>query len=85
MRITVSNEGSTSVPDQELTVAADNGIVAVDDGGTWAGCTDLVLPYPPLPLALVAAYFDPDGPITYLTFNRAVGLSEAVASEFAYP
>ena len=26
--------------DVELTVDAGNGVVAVDDGGTWAGCSD---------------------------------------------
>lgn len=29
-----------------LTAAAGNGIVAVDDGGVWAGVVDLSLPYP---------------------------------------
>jgi hypothetical protein len=28
-----------------LTAAAGNGIVAADDGGTWAGATDLSLPF----------------------------------------
>lgn len=28
-----------------LTATADNGIVAVDDGGAWAGVTDLELPF----------------------------------------
>jgi hypothetical protein len=28
-----------------LSVGAANGIVAVDDGGTWAGVTDLALPF----------------------------------------
>ena len=29
-----------------LTASASSGIVAVDDGGTWAGVTDLALPFP---------------------------------------
>ena len=29
-----------------LDAAAGNGIVAVNDGGTWAGASDLVLPFP---------------------------------------
>ena len=33
-------------PDVKLTASAMTGIRAVDDGGTWAGVTDLVLPYP---------------------------------------
>jgi hypothetical protein len=28
-----------------LSAAADNGIFAVDDGGTWAGCSELSLPF----------------------------------------
>jgi hypothetical protein len=33
-------------PDVRLTASAASGIVAVDDGGTWAGVTDLLLPFP---------------------------------------
>ena len=29
-----------------MTVGSDNGIVAADDGGAWAGVTDLPLPWP---------------------------------------
>jgi hypothetical protein len=29
-----------------MSVGADNGIVASDDGGMWAGVTDLALPFP---------------------------------------
>jgi hypothetical protein len=29
-----------------LSVGSGNGLVAADDGGTWAGCADLVLPWP---------------------------------------
>jgi hypothetical protein len=36
---------SASGPDVLLTASAGNGIVAVDDGGTWAGASDLVLPF----------------------------------------
>jgi hypothetical protein len=32
-------------------------------------------PAPPAPLVLVSATFDPDGPIIYLTFDRAVDVS----------
>jgi hypothetical protein len=35
-----------SGPGTTLTVTAGNGIVAVDDGGTWAGVTGLALPFP---------------------------------------
>ena len=33
-------------PGTTLTATAANGIVAVDDGGTWAGCVSLTLPFP---------------------------------------
>jgi hypothetical protein len=35
-----------SEPNQLLSASATSGIVAVDDGGTWPGVTDLVLPWP---------------------------------------
>ena len=38
--------GSPTVPDVELSATALTGIVATDDGGTWAGVTNLVLPFP---------------------------------------
>jgi hypothetical protein len=37
--------GSPTVSDVELSATAFTGIVAVDDGGTWAGVSDLVLPF----------------------------------------
>ena len=37
--------GSASGDDVVLNVAAGNGIVAVDDGGTWAGVSGVVLPF----------------------------------------
>jgi hypothetical protein len=33
-------------PDIHLTTTGGTGIVAVDDGGTWAGVSDLALPFP---------------------------------------
>jgi hypothetical protein len=33
-------------PGTLLSAGAGNGIVAIDDGGTWAGVTDLALPFP---------------------------------------
>ena len=32
--------------DISLTASAGTGIVAENDGGTWAGVTDLALPFP---------------------------------------
>jgi hypothetical protein len=43
--ILMTNVGSYSGPEVLLEVGAGNGIVAVDDGGTWAGVVDLVLPF----------------------------------------
>jgi hypothetical protein len=34
-----------SGPDVLMTATADNGIIAVDDGGKWAGASGLVLPF----------------------------------------
>jgi hypothetical protein len=33
-------------PDVRLTASAATGIVATDDGGTWPGVTNLLLPFP---------------------------------------
>ncbi len=38
--------GPTEDPGTLLSAGAGNGIVAIDDGGTWAGVTDLALPFP---------------------------------------
>jgi hypothetical protein len=38
--------GSPTVSDVELSATAATGIVATDDGGTWAGVTNVVLPFP---------------------------------------
>jgi hypothetical protein len=35
-----------SIPNELLTATGASGIVAVDDGGTWAGVSELPLPYP---------------------------------------
>ena len=34
-----------SEPGVFLSTQGSTGIVAVDDGGTWAGCSELVLPF----------------------------------------
>lgn len=44
--IFLADIGVESGPDTLLTAGEGNGIVAVDDGGMWAGITDLVLPFP---------------------------------------
>ena len=41
----VAVEGD-STPGVVLSVSPENGIVAVDDGGTWDGVAELALPYP---------------------------------------
>ena len=46
VRIDVALAGPASGPGTTLTASAATGIVAVDDGGTWAGVSDLPLPFP---------------------------------------
>ena len=38
--------GPSSVADVKLTATALTGIVAVDNGGTWPGISELPLPFP---------------------------------------
>ncbi len=44
--IGLAEDGGQGAPFITLTAGAGNGIVAVDDGGTWAGVMNLVLPFP---------------------------------------
>jgi hypothetical protein len=44
--IVLTPTGAASGGDVEMTATAASGIVAVDDGGTWAGVTGLLLPFP---------------------------------------
>jgi hypothetical protein len=46
VEIELVETGPTEGIQMLLTATAATGIVAADDGGTWAGCTDLVLPFP---------------------------------------
>jgi hypothetical protein len=46
VEIELVETGPTEGVQMLLTASATNRIVATDDGGTWAGCTDLVLPFP---------------------------------------
>ena len=46
IQVLLEQIGSPTVPDVELSATALSGIVAVDDGGAWAGVTGLVLPFP---------------------------------------
>ena len=45
IRVFLEEIGGPSVSDVELTATAASGIVAVEDGGTWAGVAGLVLPF----------------------------------------
>ncbi len=45
--IALVEDGGQGGPVVTLTAGAGNGIVADDDGGTWAGVTDVALPFPP--------------------------------------
>jgi hypothetical protein len=46
VRMDVNAIGESIGAGTTLSATAANGIVAVDDGGTWAGVTDLELPFP---------------------------------------
>jgi hypothetical protein len=46
IKVFLEEVGGPTVPDVELSATAARGIVGVDDGGTWAGVTGLVLPFP---------------------------------------
>jgi hypothetical protein len=45
VRVSLQELGATGAGNVSLTVLDENGIVAVDDGGTWEGVADLALPY----------------------------------------
>jgi hypothetical protein len=49
VRIDLSPFDPFAGPGTTLTATADTGIVADDDGGTWAGTTGTALPWPPPP------------------------------------
>jgi hypothetical protein len=67
--------GEYSEPNQLLGASATTGIVAVEDGGTWAGVTELALPWPPpVPGHIVSVTHGIDG------FAIRVGLDEALQS-----
>ena len=46
VRIELIEVGVSTGPGTRLTASAASGIVAVDDGGTWAGASDVELPFP---------------------------------------
>ena len=46
IQVSLEQIGGPTVSDVELSATASTGIVATDDGGTWAGVTGLVLPFP---------------------------------------
>ncbi|HEV2294953.1 MAG TPA: hypothetical protein VGR35_13955 [Tepidisphaeraceae bacterium] len=46
VRIGLGETGPSGTADNILNASAGSGIVAVDDGGMWAGVSDLVLPFP---------------------------------------
>ena len=45
VRVALQELGATGAGSVTLTVLEENGIVAVDDGGTWEGVSDLSLPF----------------------------------------
>lgn len=46
IRLFLVGGGTTSGPADLLSASAGNGIVAVNDGGLWAGVTNLAMPFP---------------------------------------
>ena len=44
--VTLSDDGNPPTGAPSLNASNASGIVAVDDGGTWAGATNLPLPFP---------------------------------------
>ncbi|HEV2296749.1 MAG TPA: hypothetical protein VGR35_23105 [Tepidisphaeraceae bacterium] len=46
VRIGLGETGPSGTAENTLTASGGTGIVAVDDGGMWAGVTELVLPFP---------------------------------------
>ncbi len=44
--LTLVPVGPYDVPGVTMTATGQSGIVAVNDGGTWAGATNLALPFP---------------------------------------
>jgi hypothetical protein len=46
VRIVLEPIGEAEIGAVTLTASATSGIIAVDDGGTWAGAVDLALPFP---------------------------------------
>jgi hypothetical protein len=45
MRLSLTELGATGAGSVTLTVLDENGIKAVDDGGTWGGVDELALPF----------------------------------------
>jgi hypothetical protein len=45
VRVSLQELGATGAGNVTLTVLEENGIVAVDDGGTWEGVDELALPF----------------------------------------
>ncbi len=46
VRISLGSDGSWPGNETTFTATAGTGIVAVDDGGTWSGVTDVETPFP---------------------------------------
>lgn len=44
--VRLTSIGSATGTGVTMNASANNGIIAADDGGTWAGATNLLLPYP---------------------------------------
>lgn len=46
VQVNLTSTGPTPVPDTRLTAGATTGLAAADGGGTWAGVSNVPLPFP---------------------------------------
>ncbi len=81
VRLFLVGIGDYFEPNQLLDATGASGIVASDDGGMWAGVTELSLPFPtPLPGEIVAVSIGADVHRVVANVNQAVSAIDNVAS-----
>jgi hypothetical protein len=70
-----------SEPNQLLDASSTTGIVAVDDGGTWAGVTELALPWPASQIVSVA-HSETDTDRVVVSVNQQMSTIDDPATAF---